>query len=311
MIIHEGYKNIKLRNPVVTLGYFDGVHRGHKYLLECLVKRAGEINGESVVVTLYPHPRKVLSGNKSDLKFLTSMDEKKVLLEKAGIDNLIIVPFTNEFSKKEACEFIKEILVDKIGMKQLFVGFNHHFGRGRGGDYNTILECAAQYGFKIERIKGITIDEGNISSTTIREALLKGELERANQLLGYDYFMNGTIVDGKHLGRSIGYPTANINPDYDDKLIPAFGVYAVEVILKGTSYKGMLNIGLRPTVNTGSEPRTIEVHLFDFHQDIYKSKITLIFRYRMRNEIKFDSIEELIKQMGKDKVEALRLLGSA
>ena len=308
MIIHEGYKNIKLRKPVVTLGYFDGVHKGHAFLLGTLVKRAREIGGESVIVTFYPHPRQVLSHNNSGLTFLNSLDEKEILLEKANIDHLIIVPFTHEFSKKEACEFIKEVLVDVVGMKELFVGFNHHFGRGGRGDYSTILECSKKYGFRVEKVQGISSPEGNISSTIIREALLSGELEKANMLLGYNYFINGIIVEGKHLGSSIGFPTANINVDYENKLIPKTGVYAVEVVHEGKVYKGMLNIGFRPTTNAGSEPLTIEVHLFDFKLNIYNSKITLVFRFMMRDEMKFDNINFLVEQLHKDERIARRLL---
>jgi riboflavin kinase/FMN adenylyltransferase len=309
MIIHEGYEDLDFKNPIVTLGFFDGVHRGHQFLLKLLVDRAKETAGESVIVTLYPHPRQVLSDN-TDLTFLTSLDEKKVLLEKANIDRLIIVPFTHEFSNKEACEFIKEILVEKIGMKHLIVGFNHHFGRGGRGNFNTISDCATKYKFRLEKVHGISSTEGNISSTMIREALLTGQLEKATQLLGYNYFMNGIIVEGKQFGRSIGFPTANIEPDYINKLIPKSGVYAVELVHEGSIYKGMVNIGTRPTVNTGSEPMSIEVHLFDFMNNIYNNKITLVFRYRMRDEIKFDGLERLIEQLKKDREQALKLLRS-
>jgi riboflavin kinase/FMN adenylyltransferase len=308
MIIHEGYKNLNLKNPVVTLGFFDGVHLGHKFLLERVVKRAKETAGESVVVTFYPHPRHVLSDDSPELTLLTSLDEKKIIIEKAGIDVLIVVPFTYELSKKEACEFIKEILVDKIGMKELIVGFNNHFGKGRGGDYNTVKDCAGKYEFRVEKVSGVSSDGGNISSTMIRKALLKGELEKANSLLGYNYFINGTIVEGKRIGRSIGFPTANIKPDYINKLIPGNGVYAVEVKHNNSVYKGMLNIGTRPTVNTGSEQMSIEVHLFDFKGNIYGNKITLVFRYRMRDEMKFGSIDLLTKQMRIDEIDARKLL---
>jgi riboflavin kinase / FMN adenylyltransferase len=308
MIVYEGYKDLDLKNPVVTLGYFDGVHRGHRFLLERVVTRAKETGGESVVVTFNPHPRQVLSENGYDLIFLTSIDEKKALLERIGINSLIMVPFTNELSNKEACEFIKEILVDKIGMKELIVGFNNQFGRGGGGDYETISVCAIKFGFRIEKVQGVSSNEGNISSTMIREALLKGELEKANSLLGYNYFMNGIIVEGKKIGRSIGFPTVNIKPDYINKLIPKSGVYAVEVIHENSIYKGMLNIGIRPTVNTGSEPMSIEVHLFDFKDNIYNNKITLIFRYRMRDELKFANINLLAEQLHKDEKNARKLL---
>lgn len=307
MIVYNGYKDLNLKNPVVTLGFFDGVHLGHLYLLKQVVTRAKKEGGESVVVTLYPHPRKVLS-NSSDLSFLTSMDEKRVLLEKTGIDVLIIVPFTNEFSNKEACEFVKEVLVEKIGMKQLIVGYNHHFGKGGTGNFSTLSDCAIKYGFKLEKVQGFALGNEKVSSTIIREALLKGELEKANQLLGYDYFLNGTIVEGRQIGRSIGFPTANIKPDYLHKLIPKPGVYAVEVVHDGSAYKGMLNIGTRPTVNSGSDPMSIEVNMFDFEKSIYNQNITLVFRYRMRDEIKFETIDLLVEQLHRDRKNALKLL---
>jgi riboflavin kinase/FMN adenylyltransferase len=310
MIVYEGYMDLNLKNPVVTLGFFDGVHQGHRYLLDQVVNKAKKTEGESVVVTFYPHPRKVLSDN-SDMSFLTSMAEKKILLEKTGIDALIIVPFTNEFSNKEACEFVKEVLVEKIGMKQLIVGYNHHFGKGGTGNFSTLSDCSVKYGFRLEKVQGFALQDGEISSTIIREALLGGALEKANRLLGYSYFLNGTIVEGKQIGRSIGFPTANIKPDYLHKLIPKPGVYAVEVIHEGFVHKGMLNIGNRPTVNPGSDPMSIEVNMFDFEKSIYSQKITLVFRFRMRDEIKFRNIDLLVEQLHRDKENALRLLGKS
>jgi riboflavin kinase / FMN adenylyltransferase len=307
MVVYQGYDDLRLKNPVVTLGFFDGVHQGHRYLLDKVVSNAREAGGESVVVTFYPHPRRVLS-DMSDLSYLTSMDEKKILLDKAGVDVLIVVPFTHEFSNKEACEFVKEVLVERIGMKQLVVGYNHRFGKDGSGNYSTLSDCAIKYGFRLEKVKGFSSNDGKISSTIIREALLMGELEKANRLLGYNYFLNGTIVEGKKIGRSIGFPTANIKPDYLNKLIPKSGVYAVEVIHDRSVHKGMLNIGIRPTVNPGSDPMSIEVHLFDFEDNIYNHKITLVFRYRMRSEMKFENTDILVEQLIIDKKNAMRLL---
>jgi riboflavin kinase/FMN adenylyltransferase len=308
MIIHEGYENLNLVSPVVTLGIFDGVHRGHRALLDCLVSCAREAKGESVVITFSPHPRLVLEQNRVDLSFLTTMEEKKVLLENANVDHLIIIEFNNKFSNIQACDFIKEVLVEKIGTKHLIIGYNHHFGRSGEGDYNTIKNCAESLDFKVEQVQRFHTEEGAISSSSIREALFKGRLDEANRWLGYSYSISGTIVEGRQIGRSIGFPTANIKPDYQYKLIPAIGVYAVEVKLDGLIYRGMLSIGSNPTVNNDSRARSIEVNILDFDKDIYGLEISVIFRKRLRDEIKFDTTEQLAEQMKLDEQQVLLLL---
>jgi riboflavin kinase/FMN adenylyltransferase len=308
MIIHEGYKNLNLIIPVVTLGIFDGVHRGHRALLDCLVSRAGETKGESVVITFSPHPRLVLEQNLVNLSFLTSMEEKKVLLENANVDHLVIIEFNNNFSNIKACDFIKEVLVEKIGTKHLIIGYNHHFGRKGDGDFNTIKHCAESLDFNVEQVQGFHTEEGAISSSSIREALLKGQLDEANKWLGYSYSISGTIVEGRKIGRAIGFPTANIKPDYQYKLIPGNGVYAVEVQLDGIRHPGMLSIGSNPTVNSDSRYRSIEVHILDFDKDIYGRAISVIFMKRLRDEIKFDNTEQLAEQMKFDKQQVLLLL---
>lgn len=308
MIVYEGYENLNILNPVVTLGIFDGVHLGHKALIARLVTTSKNVNGESVIITFYPHPQFVLSEKKTNLAFLTSLEEKISLLEKEGVDHLIIIPFDNVLSNKEACQFIEEVLVSKIGTKYLIAGFNHHFGRKGDSDFETIRRCAESFEIVVEQVKALETDKGIVSSSLIREALLKGELEEANRLLGYDYFMNGTIVEGRQLGREIGYPTANIDSDYKNKLIPKDGVYAVELIIDGSKHKGMLSIGWNPTVNNDPGNRTIEVNIFDFEKDIYKSKICVVFRRRLRDEIRFTSIALLAEQLELDKKMALRLL---
>ncbi|MDO9580281.1 MAG: riboflavin kinase, partial [Bacteroidales bacterium] len=249
MIIHEDYQNLNLVNPVVTLGVFDGVHRGHKVLLEHLVSRAKEIRGEAVVITFSPHPGIVLEKNKTRLSFLTTMEEKIVHLENANVDHLVIIEFNKKFSKIPACDFVKDVMLEKIGAKLLIIGFNHHFGKSGEGDYNTIKGCAKSLDFKVEQVQGLHTEEGAISSSIIREALLHGKLEDANRWLGYSYSLSGTIVEGRKIGRSIGFPTANIEPDSEFKLIPANGVYAVEVDLDEIRHPGMLSIGSNPTVN--------------------------------------------------------------
>jgi riboflavin kinase / FMN adenylyltransferase len=308
MIIHKGYEDLNLIAPVATLGIFDGVHRGHAALLDCLVKSAKEANVESVVITFSPHPRLVLDQNKSDLSFLTTMEEKTVLLENTKVDHLVIVEFNKEFSKIPACDFIKDILIKKIGTKHLIVGFNHHFGRSGEGDFSTIKRCSEELSLKVEQVQGFHTEEGTISSTLIREALLKGKLDEANRWLGYSYSVSGTVMEGRKIGRTIGYPTANIKPDSQYKLIPCNGVYAVDVHLDGKIYPGMLNIGSNPTVNSDPGFRSIEVHILNFESDIYGEKITVIFRKRLRDEIKFVNLEQLTAQMHRDKLDTLRLL---
>jgi riboflavin kinase/FMN adenylyltransferase len=308
MIIHEGYENLNLVAPVVTIGIFDGVHRGHRALLDCLVSRAVESEGETVVITFFPHPRLVLEKNRENLSFLTSMEEKKVLLENAKIDHLVIIEFNKQFSKIPACDFIKEVLLDKIGTKNLIIGYNHHFGRSGEGDFNTIKHCAESFDFKVEQVQGFHTEEGAISSSSIRNALLNGRIEEANRWLGYSYSVRGSVVEGRKIGRAIGFPTANIKPDYEYKLIPGNGVYAVEVQLDDIKYRGMLSIGSNPTVNNDTRTRSIEVNILDFDMDIYGKNISVLFRERLRDEIKFENTKQLAEQMELDKRQVLELL---
>jgi riboflavin kinase/FMN adenylyltransferase len=308
MIIHKGYEGLHIRNPVVTLGIFDGVHRGHMKVIEGLVLRAKEINGESAIITFDPHPRLVLSDNKAGLEFLTSLEEKIYLLKKTGIDHLIIIGFDRDFSNLETCEFVRDILIKKIGTKNLIIGFNNHIGRRGKGDLDAIKKCGEPFDFNVEQLRALNSVSGIISSSVIRNELLNGNLEEANNLLGYSYFMNGTVIGGRKLGRKIGYPTANIKPDYLNKLIPKDGVYAVEICFEREKYSGIMSIGLNPTVNKGSDPRTIEVNIFDFDREIYGSKIRAIFRFRLRDEMRFESLQELAEQIELDKKKAIQLL---
>jgi riboflavin kinase / FMN adenylyltransferase len=308
MIIHEGYEDLNLKAPVATLGIFDGVHRGHMALLDKLVTRAREESGESVVITFSPHPRLVLDSENVNLSFLTTMEEKKVLLEQASIDHLIVIEFTKKFSMIAACDFIRDILVKKIGTKHLIIGYNHHFGRRGEGDFNTIKECSEALGFRVEQVQGYHTEEGAISSSTIRKALLNGKLDDANSWLGYAYTVSGKVITGRKIGRSIGFPTANIEPGSRHKLIPCNGVYAVEVRIEEELHPGMLSIGSNPTVNNDISVRSIEVHILNFDRDIYGSQISVIFRKRLRDEIKFENIDQLAEQMMRDKQTTLRLL---
>jgi len=308
MIIHSGYENLKLNSPVATLGIFDGVHRGHMALIDFLVKRAKEASGESVVITFSPHPRLILEPDNNKLAFLTTTEEKKRLLENASIDHLIVIQFTKLFSSIPACDFIKDILFKKVGTRHLIIGYNHHFGRRGEGDFNTIKQCSDEAGFLVEQVAGFKTDEGPISSSLIREALLKGNLDEANSWLGYPYSLSGSVIEGKKIGRTIGFPTANIKPGSKNKLIPCNGVYAVEVKLEDEFFPGMLSIGSNPTVNKDLNFRSVEVHILDYDADIYGKNITVIFRKRLRDERKFDNLEQLTQQMELDKQETLRLL---
>jgi riboflavin kinase / FMN adenylyltransferase len=308
MIIHRGYKNLNLKHTFVTVGVFDGVHLGHRALLDHLASGADKAGRESVVITFDPHPRLVLSGKKEGIFFLSTLDEKKKLLSESGIGHLIILDFTRELGNMEAVDFIKEILVNNIGVKHLVVGYDNHFGKDQGGDFKRISECAELYNFEAEQVDGVFSQEVIVSSTAIRDALLNGRLEDANRWLGYNYSITGKVVEGRKLGRSLGFPTANIEPADIFKLIPADGVYAVEVLVDDRRVSGMLSIGFNPTVNTDRTKRSIEVHIFDFDMNLYDRMITAIFRFRLRDEMKFENTEQLTEQMKVDRQTALRLL---
>jgi len=308
MVIHNGCENLRLIAPVVTLGIFDGVHRGHRTLLSKLVARAKGSGGESVVITFSPHPRQVLGHDRNRLSLLTTLDEKTSLLEKEGIDHMIVLEFSKQFSKISACDFVKDILVDKIKTRHLLLGYNHHFGRKGEGNFKTIIQCSESFDFKVEQVQGLKTEEGAISSSIIREALSDGNLDIANRLLGYSYSLSGIVIAGRKIGRAIGFPTANIKVEDPEKLIPAKGVYAVEVIIDDLEFKGMLSIGTNPTVNTDSTATSIEVYIIDFDRDIYGQRIIVRLRKRLRDEIKFDGREALASQMELDKQITIRLL---
>lgn len=308
MKIHEGYENLCLNSPVATLGIFDGVHLGHMALIKEVVSSAQKVNGESVVITFSPHPRIVLEPDNTDIAFLTTMEEKIILLEKAKVDHLVVIKFDIQFSKISACRFIKEILIEKIGTRHLIIGYNNHFGRSGEGDFNTIKRYSQDLGFVVEQVQGFSTGEVSISSSMIREALINGNLDEANSWLGYYFSLSGTIVEGKKIGRTIGFPTANVKPDSQNKLIPGNGVYAVEVNFNNTIYPGMLSIGSNPTVNKDDKFRSIEVHILNFNKDIYGKTLTVIFRKRLRDEKKFSGLEQLTEQMNLDKLDTLRLL---
>ena len=300
----EDFKSIP--NPVVTTGTFDGVHLGHQKIISRLKEIAKTENGETVLLTFYPHPRMVLFPDDNELKMLNTQQEKIALLEQYGIDHLIIYPFTKEFSRLTSVEFVRNILVNTIQTKRLVIGYNHHFGRNREGSFEHLKEYGPLYGFDVEEIPAKDIDSIEISSTKIRNALLSGDVKTANNYLGHNFSITGKVVGGKKLGRTLGYPTANIDINDKYKIIPADGVYAVNVIHDGKIFEGMLNIGNNPTVE--GKGRSIEVNIFNFDKEIYGDDATIIFIERLRDEVKFNGLEQLKEQLAKDKENAIQAL---
>nr|WP_320118117.1 bifunctional riboflavin kinase/FAD synthetase [uncultured Marinifilum sp.] len=309
MKIYTDLKDFSAINPVVTIGTFDGVHLGHRKVIRRLQELAHKVKGETVIFTFYPHPRLVLSKENNGLRLINTLEEKKVLLEAAGIDHLVIYPFTKEFSQLSYIEFVEQILVKQLGMKYLVVGYDHRFGHNREGKYEDLKVFADQLNFKIERQDVLNMDAINVSSTKVRAAISEGDIKMANKYLGYRFFIKGDVIDGKKLGRKLGFPTANIDPQESYKLVPKDGVYAVKVDVDDKRYLGMLNIGVRPTVNNQLDNRSIEVHILDFDQDIYYKNITIRFYKRIRSEQFFNSIDELKEQLAKDKQSVIELLG--
>jgi|TARA_R110000782_G_scaffold267159_1_gene362277 riboflavin kinase / FMN adenylyltransferase len=303
------YTNIQefkpIKNVVVTIGTFDGVHLGHKVIINQLKKAAQELSGESVLLTFFPHPRMVVFPDDNELKLLNTIEERKELLEKAGIDHLIIHPFSKAFSRLTALEFVRDILVNRLNVKKLVIGYDHHFGRNREGSFEDLVEFGEVYGFSVEEIPAKDIQQINVSSTKIRTSLLAGEIHAATQFLGYPYFISGTVVKGDKIGREIGFPTANIKPDETYKLIPKNGVYAVKVIVNEKEYEGMLNIGIRPTFKGINQ--TIEVNIFDFDKEIYGQKIRVKFYERIRDEQPFEDLNELKNQLNIDKTKTIQI----
>lgn len=308
MKIYSGLEGLKAKRPIVTIGMFDGIHTGHRELLAITTQKATEIGGESVVLTFWPHPRIVLKKNDESLRFLTSLEEKTVLFSQLGIDHLVIVPFNEQFSKLTALEFVKSILVEQIGLKHLVIGFNHRFGRDGHRHPINYHELGEQFSFGVSLVDPVIVGEKRSSSTVIRELLQRGDVSNANKLLGYMYRVTGRVVGGQRLGRTINYPTANVEVEEPAKLIPLDGVYACRVSVLGRSYNGMLNIGYRPTVSKQKDFRTIEVHILDFNEDIYSEEIIVEFVERVRNEQKFSSIDELKKQLAVDEKQVRGIL---
>ncbi len=295
-----------LKNAVVTIGTFDGVHLGHRKIIAGIKELAENTGGETVLLTFFPHPRMILHPEDESIKLINTINEKAGLLEELGIDHLIITPFSRDFSNQSAEEYIRDVLVNKIGTKKIVIGYDHRFGKDRLGGLNDLLRLGPVYGFEVVEIPEQDIDEVAISSTRIRSALLNGEIELANTCLGYPFFITGRVVRGDQIGRQLGYPTANIVIPETYKLIPSDGIFAAKVKIEGVKYGGMAYIGTRPTIN--GIRRNIEVNIFDFGKEIYNQQVSMEFYNFVRGDMKFDSLDKLIAQIAKDKVEVERLL---
>ena len=295
------------KKTAVTTGTFDGVHIGHQEVIHQLTKTAKAIDGESVVLTFFPHPRMVLYPNDNSLRLINTIDERIAKLEKTGIDHLIIHPFSKEFSCLTSSEFIKSILVNQLNVATLVVGYDHRFGKDRAGSYQNLKDLAPTYHFKLEEISAQKTAEINISSTKIRTALLNGEITTANQFLGDNYTLKGTVVHGEKTGRAIGFPTANLRIDEWYKLVPANGVYAVKIKFENVIFDGMLNIGSRPTLNKNNKT-TIEINIFNFNQEIYGCELEVFFIKKIRNEQKFKTLSALTQQLKIDKKHAIQII---
>jgi riboflavin kinase/FMN adenylyltransferase len=335
MLVHRDLSHLpNFRNAVVTIGTFDGVHAGHRKIIEQLKREAEEVGGETVIITFHPHPRRIVHEGHSAVPILTTLPEKIALLKSLDIDHLVVIPFDAAFSNQTAEEYIQSFLWEKFHPHTVIIGYDHKFGKGRKGDYHLLEAYGKQLGFEVKEIPEHVLNEVIISSTRIREALLKSDIATANKFLSYDYFFEGLIVMGNQLGRTIGYPTANLEVEDKEKLVPGNGVYAVEAELAiGNQFmmnselsqynvhneysqftihnsllQGMMNIGMRPTVNGTS--RTIEVNLFDFNSDIYGQTLRIFIKHYLRGELKFSGLDALKAQLGQDKIKAMELLNS-
>ncbi|WP_194776898.1 bifunctional riboflavin kinase/FAD synthetase [Pararhodonellum marinum] len=307
MKIHEGLDHFpKVKNPVVSSGTFDGVHLGHQKILRRLKILAEKVGGETVLITYWPHPRLVLYPKEHQLRLLSTFEEKAKLLRKFGIDHLLTIPFTKEFSQLTSEAFVKKVLVEKIKTHTLVIGYDHRFGKNREGSFEYLKSNISAFPFDLEEISREDIDNVGISSTKIRKALETGDVATANEYLGREYELNGLVIKGQQIGRSIGFPTANIYIPNDYKLVPSDGVYAVHVGLGEERYGGMLNIGNRPTVD--GTKKTVEVHLFNFDDDLYDKQITVYLKEFLRPEKKFGNLEALKNQLVKDRQEAMDIV---
>lgn len=295
-------------NAVVTIGTFDGVHLGHQQIIRQLKAEAEAVGGETVIITFHPHPRTIIFGGAQKVPVINTLEEKIELLDNQQVKHLVVAPFDDAFANQTAEEYVQRFLVDKFHPHTIIIGYDHHFGKNRAGNYHLLEETGIRYNYKVKEIPKHVLNEITISSTKIREALLHSEVETANSFLGYKYFFEGTVVKGNQLGRTIGYPTANLQIHEQNKLVPGNGVYAVNVLIKSpvsdpTIYKGMMNIGIRPTLYGTN--RMIEVNIFNFDEDIYGSTMRVYVNHYLRSEKKFSGLDELKQQLAKDKEAAM------
>ena len=290
---------------VITTGSFDGVHTGHRLILDQLKKEAMAINGTPVLITFYPHPKHVVQGLEQKLYVLNTPEEKYALLQQQGIEHIVVVPFDDSFAAQSASDYIEHFLVKKFRPVAIVTGYDHRFGNNREGDFALLKKEGERFSFVVKEIPEHILKNVTISSTKIRLAILEGDIKKASEYLGYHYFFSGKIVEGNKLGRTIGYPTANLLIENEDKLIPANGVYAVDVNLNGRNFKGMMNIGVRPTVD--GTKRAVEVNIFDFNEAIYGQTMQVTLKHRLRSEVKFSGLDSLKEQLAKDKENAVIL----
>lgn len=299
----------EFRRAVITIGTFDGVHLGHRQIIEQMKAESARIDGETVIITFHPHPRKIISSVPGDVKLLNTLNEKIALLDAAGIDHLVVVPFDHVFANQTAEQYVTDFLYKYFKPHTVIIGYDHRFGKGREGNYELMDAYGKQLGFEVKEISEQLMNEIVISSTRIRRSLMENDIETANGFLGYPYFFEGVVIEGNKLGRTIGYPTANLHISSEEKLIPGNGVYAVEVRSQKSELKslqGMMNIGVRPTVD--GKKRVIEVNIFDFDEDIYGQTLQVHVHHYLRGEVKFNGLEELKNQLQKDKLAVIDYL---
>ena len=308
-IIRELTSSVQFNQPIVTLGTYDGVHIGHQEIIRGMVQRAKENGQESVLLTFDPHPRMILYPDSHSVRLIDTVEEKLVKLEKLGLDTVILFPFTMKFSRLTAIEFVRDILVGQIGVKEMFVGYDHHFGKNREGNFQQLKELGQLYDFSVKEIEAVSTGGVTVSSTKIRKALAAGEMDQVTRFLGEPYKLTGEVIHGNKLGRTIGFPTANLKIDQTTKMLPEIGVYAVRAQLNGRSLEGVMNIGKKPTVQQ-SDLISVEVFLFEFSEEIYGELLTVTIFDRLRGEQRFGSVEELKQQLKKDEQNARSVLVS-
>jgi riboflavin kinase / FMN adenylyltransferase len=299
MNVHLDLTGFSANKPVVTIGMFDGVHSGHRSVLEYVRTRAEALGGQSTVLTFWPHPRICFEGSATKLRYLTTLEEKSQLIAGCGIDHLVLKAFTPSFAQLSPEEYIKSVLVDGMRAHTVIVGYDHNFGYRGAGNYDLLAQLGDKYGFSVEQLPALSANGTNISSTKIRESILSGNIELATEFLGHPYLLTGTVADGKKLGRTIGFPTANISIGDKMKLVPSSGVYAIEGSIKGQLYEGVMNIGTRPTIDSHGE-QTLEAYFFNFADDIYGETVSVRLHKKLRDEIKFASIVDLKAQIVRD-----------